>query len=172
VQIPPDGSAPPASVPNINQALANLQSGKGTVADQATVMNGSAANLVNVAGSGFELDPEAAAALIASCDESLNILMGLGEDLRAVQEAPKLGSLKAAQSVSSFTQKVAADPQGIAKAVNDLQGTIAQMKQAYQKAVANYQAIDQQVSDQVNKLAAEVKQENAPAPQYGRMRAE
>jgi hypothetical protein len=169
VLINPDGSVSATPTPDINAALANLNSGKGTVADQATVMNGSAANLVNAAGTGFTLDPAAATALIASCDESLDILLTISEDLRLVQETPRLGGIKAAQDVATFTQKVASDPKGIAKAVSDLQGTIAQMKQAYQKALGNYQAIDQQVSDTVNKLAAEVNQVNSPAPQRGRI---
>jgi hypothetical protein len=174
VEIDPGGggAAPAPPVPNINQALANLQSGNGTIADQATVMSGSATNLVAAAGTGFKLDPEAATALIASCDESLRVLDGLTGDLIQVREAPKLGGTRGARTVSSFTQKVASDPQGIAAAVVSLKGTITQMRQAYLKAVANYQAIEQQVTDSVNKLAQEVKQENAPAPQHGRIRAE
>ena len=173
MEIDPGGGAAPAPpVPNINQALANLQSGKGTIADQATVMSGSASNLVAAAGTGFKLDPEAATALIASCDESLKVLSDITQDLVNVRETPRLGGTKGAQTVSSFTQKVAADPQGIVAAVHSLKATIMQMRQAYQKAVANYQAIEQQVTDSVNKLAQEVKQENAPVPQHGRIRAE
>lgn len=165
---PGDGAAP--AVPNINQALANLQSGTGTIADQATVMNGSATNLVAAAGTGFKLDPEAATALIASCEESLDVLNSIGADLQMVREAPKLGATKGAQTVSTFTQKVASDPQGIVEAVKSLESTVWQMQQAYQKAVANYQAVEQQVSDSVNTLSKEVQQQNAP--QHGRMRAE
>ena len=172
MEISPGGGAPPPSVPNINQALANLQSGKGTIADQATVMSGSATNLVASAGTGFKLDPEAATALIASCDESLKVLDGITQHLMTVREAPKLGATNGARTVSSFTQKVATDPQGIAAAVLNLQGTITQMRHAYQKAVANYQAIEQHVTDSVNKLAREVQQQNAPVPQHGRIRAE
>jgi len=98
-------------VPDINQALANLHSGNGTMADQATVMTGSATNLVAAAGTGFHLTPEAATALIASCDESLRVLAGLGQDLIAVRETPRLGGTKGALSVSSFTQLVAGDQQ-------------------------------------------------------------
>lgn len=173
MEIDPGGSAAPTPpVPNINQALVNLQSGKGTIADQATVMSGSATNLVAAAGTGFKLTPEAATALIASCDESLTVLRGITQDLMAVRETPRLGGTKGAQTVSSFTQKVASDPQGIVAAVHSLQGTIEQMRQAYKKAITNYQAIEQQVTDSVGKLAQEVKQENAPAPQHGRIRAE
>jgi hypothetical protein len=172
VEISPGGGAPPPSVPNINQALANLQSGKGTMADQATVMSGSATNLVASAGTGFKLDPEAATALIASCDESLKVLDHIQADLAFVRNAPHLGRTKGALTVSAFTQNVASDHQGIVNAVLGLQATVSQMRQAYQKAVANYQAIEQHVTDSVNKLAQEVQQENAPMPQHGRIRAE
>lgn len=166
---PGGGTSPPSSVPDINQALANLHSGNGTMADQATVMTGSATNLVAAAGNGFHLTPEAATALIASCDESLRVLAGLGQDLIAVRETPRLGGTKGALSVSSFTQRVAGDQQGIVAAVHGLQGTISQMRQAYQKAVANYQAVEQQIAD---KLAHGMQQENSPAPQHGSIRAE
>ena len=43
------------------------------------------------------------------------------------------------------------------------------MRQAYQKAVANYQAVEQQIADE---LAHEMQQENSPAPQHGSIRAE
>lgn len=167
---PGDGPAP--AVPDINKALANLDSGNGTIGDQAAVMNGSATSLVAAAGTGFKLDPEAATALIASCDESLRILAEVRQDLGRVQEAPQLGEIGGARTVSSFTQKVATDGRGIVGAVESLRGTISQMRDAYQKAVANYQAIEQQTTDAANKLNQEVQQQNAPAPQHGRIRAE
>ena len=170
MEISAGGGAEPG-VPNINQALAKLLTGHGTIADQATVMTGSATNLVSAAGTGFKLDPEAATALIASCDESLDLLRKIEMDLYNVREAPRLGGTKGAHTVSTFTQKVASDPQGIVSAVANLQATITQMRQAYQKAVANYHAIEQNVTDAVSKLAREVQQENAPVPQHGRMRA-
>lgn len=167
--IPGGGAAP---VPNINAALERIDAGQGTLADQATVMTGSATNLVSAAGSGFKLDPEAATALIASCDESLNVLRNVQMDLEQVANAPRLGTSSGQQQVASFTHNVASDHQGIVQAVGGLQATITQMRQAYQKAVANYQAIEQQVTDSVNKLAGDVKKEHEPMPQYGRMRAE
>ena len=172
MEISPGGSTPPPpSVPNINQALANLQSGNGTIADQATVMTGSATNLVAEAGTGFHLTPEAATALIASCDESLRALSHIQQDLTVVREAPKLGLTKGALGVSSFTQGVAIDTHGIVAAVLGLESTISQMRQAYVKAVAHYQAIEQQITDSVNTLSQEVQQQNAPTPQHGRIRA-
>ncbi|HEX3648390.1 MAG TPA: hypothetical protein VHV49_08175 [Pseudonocardiaceae bacterium] len=161
-------TAPP---PNIAQALAKLQAGQGTINDQATIMNGSAANLVAAAGTGFTLDSEAATALIASCDEALKLLSNAEQNVFRVQEAPKLGGTKGAQTVSSFTHKVASDSQGIAHAIQNLQGTIAQMRDAYKKAVANYQAIEQQVTDSVHKLGQEVRQQNAPTSVPGPIRA-
>jgi hypothetical protein len=173
VEISPGGSTPPPpSVPDISQALANLQSGNGSIADQATVMTGSATNLVAEAGTGFHLTPEAATALIASCDESLKALGEIRQDLGIVQEAPKLGQTKGALGVSSFTQGVATDTHGIVAAVYGLEATISQMRQAYMKAAANYQAIEQQVADSANTLSQEVHQQNSPAPQHGRIRAE
>jgi hypothetical protein len=170
VEISPGGSTPPPpSVPDINQALANQAQ---SLASQATVMTGSATNLVAEAGTGFHLTPEAATALIASCDESLRALAGISQDLIVVQEAPKLGEIRGAKDVSSFTRKVAVDLQGIVAAVQGLAGTITQMRQAYLKAVANYQAIEQQVADSASTLSQEVRQQNAPAAQHGRIRAE
>jgi hypothetical protein len=158
-------------VPDINAARANLNSGTGTLADQATVMNGSAQNLVAAAGTGFTLHPEAATALIASCVESLNVLEGMQSDLRNLREAPRLGGTKGAQTVSAFTHNVANDHKGIVEAVRNLQGTIDQMRQAYIKAAANYHELEQQVADSVKKLDQEVQQEkNAPVPGKGRIR--
>jgi hypothetical protein len=164
------GATAPAPMPDIEQALAKLDAGKGTINDQATVMNGSAANLVAAAGTGFTLDPEAATALISSCEEALNVLGGVAYDLQAVRAAPRLGDTRGARSVSPFTQRVAVDSHGITTAVHNLQGTITQMLDAYKKAVANYQAIEQQVKDSVNTLDQEVKQQNAPAPQRSPIR--
>jgi hypothetical protein len=135
-------------------------------------MAGSAANLVAAAGTGFHLTPEAATALIASCDESLAVLNGLLEDLLTVRQAPKLGKTKGGEAVSSFTQQAAIDAQGIGAAVDNLKHTIAQMRQAYQKAAANYQTIEQQVTDSVNTLKREVQQLNVPTTQQGRIRPE
>ncbi|HKN98110.1 MAG TPA: hypothetical protein VJX10_13400 [Pseudonocardiaceae bacterium] len=158
-------------MPDIEQALAKLDAGKGTINDQATVMNGSAANLVAAAGTGFTLDPEAATALIASCEEALKTLGdAVQESMFIVEEAPKLGGTKGAQTVSSFTHQVACDSEGISRALHNLQGTISQMRDAYQKAVAGYQAIEQQIADSANKLDQEVNQQNAPAPQHGPIR--
>lgn len=165
------GGTAPAPVPDIAQALAKLDAGKGTINDQATVMNGSAANLVAAAGTGFTLDPEAATALIASCEEALRVLSEVvAQTAEVIGQAPKLGGTKGARTVSSFTQNVAGDSQGIVRAVNNLQGTITQMRDAYQKAVANYQDIEQQVADSANKLDQEVNQRNAPGPPRGPMR--
>jgi hypothetical protein len=156
-------------VPDINQALANEAQ---TLASQATVMTGSATNLVAAAGTGFKLTPEAATALIASCEESLQTLADIRQDLFVLQHAPELGGIGNARGVSRLTQNVAVDQQGIVAAVNGLQSTISQMRQAYMKAVANYQAIDQQVADSVHILSQEVQQQNSPAAPHGRIRAE
>jgi hypothetical protein len=165
------GGAVPDFSAAVAQASGNIAAGKGTLNDQATVMSGSAANLVASAGSGFKLDPDAATALIASCDESLKILEGMERDLQYIREAPKLGQTQPAQHVAQFTQAVANDPRGMVRAVENLRATINQMRDAYKKAVANYQSIEQQVTDSANKLASEVQRQNQPAPQHGRIRA-
>jgi hypothetical protein len=89
-----------------------------------------------------------------------------------VQDAPRLGGIPGAVIVSNFTQGVANDGRGIVLAVQGLQETISQMRDAYQQAVANYQAIELHVADSVSKFALEVQQQNAPAPQHSRVRAE
>jgi hypothetical protein len=135
-------------------------------------MTGSATNLVAEAGTGFHLTPEAATALIASCDESLKALANIQQDLFVLRNAPELGGIGTAKGVSLLTQGVAVDRHGIVAAVHGLAATISQMRQAYLKAAANYQAIEHQVTDSVNTLSQEVQQQNSAAPQHGRIRAE
>jgi hypothetical protein len=170
------GGSSPASVPNfsalIQQAQAKDAAGTANMADQGIIMQGSAGNLVGAAGTGFHITPEAAPAMIASVQESLHILNDMAADLARIQEAPQLGGLPAAQKVSGFTQSVATDNvQGYVQGILSLQGTLEQMLHAYQKAVANYHEIEQQVADSANQLQQAVQQNTLPPPQHGRIQA-
>jgi hypothetical protein len=130
-------------------ALGNLTSPAG----QAAAMDGSAGNLLSAAGSGgFKLDPQAAAALAASCQEAIDEISDLVIDLETVQQAPNLGTLSAAQEVSAYTQNVAIDGQGIVQAFSSLNATLQQMHDAYVKASTNYQETNEQIAEIMSKL--------------------
>jgi hypothetical protein len=105
---------------------------------QATQMQSSAKDFVAAAGSGFHIEPEAAAILIKSCQDSLHELENLTEELATISQAPKLGQTPGAKVVSPFTQNVATDPQGMRPAIENLKKTLADMITAYQKASTNY----------------------------------
>lgn len=139
-------------IANFTESAKKIASGTGTAADQATVMDGSAANLVSAAGSGFKLDHEAAVTLATSCGESLAILNSVQQHIGTLQRAPKLGSLPGAPGIATFTRDVATDPEGIAKAVQSLQATLEQMQTAYEKAAANYEQTEQDVKDALSKF--------------------
>jgi hypothetical protein len=174
VLIAPDGGGAPSNLPNyaqLLQAQTNVANGTGTLADQGVIMQGGAANLVAAAGSGFGLSPEGAAPLIASIQESLRMLNDLDYHLEVVQRAPQLGTLPAARKASTFTHGVANDHQGIVQGVLSLKATLNQMLDAYQKAVANYHAIEQQVTDSVNQLSQAVHNGTLPPPRHGRIQA-
>jgi hypothetical protein len=129
-----------------------LASGTGNAADQATVMDGSAANLVSAAGTGFKIQPEAAKALAESCGESLRILGTVRNDILTVAEKPALGTLPGVSDIATFTGKVGGDDQGIGKAVESLMSTLTQMQQAYENAARSYQNIDDEVKAAVSKF--------------------
>lgn len=149
--IAPDGGGIAAvaqqDVQNFAASARKLASGTGTAADQATVMDGSAANLVSAAGNGFRLDPAAAKALATSCAESVEILESVRQHLSTVAGAPSLGTLPGVSQIATFTQHVASDPQGIVHAVASLQSTLAQMRSAYEKAAGNYEQTEHEVAD-------------------------
>jgi hypothetical protein len=139
-------------VQNFAVSAKKLASGTGTAADQATVMDGSAANLVSAAGNGFRLEPAAARALATSCGESVKILESVEQHLATVANQPSLGSLPGVSRIASFTQSVANDPQGVVRAVDSLRSTLAQMQSAYEKAAGNYEQTEQEVADAVKKF--------------------
>ncbi len=138
-------------IENFSASAKKIAAGTGTAADQATVMDGSAANLVSAAGSGFRIDREAAVTLAKSCGESLAILNSVEQHINTLQAAPKLGSLPGVGEIATFTKNVATDPEGIAKAVQSLQATLQQMQTAYEKAAADYEQTEQEVKDALSK---------------------
>lgn len=147
--IAPDGGLTAVQhedVQNFAASAQKLASGTGTAADQATVMDGSAANLVSAAGKGFRLDPAAAKTLAVSCAESVKILESVRQHLTTVAGEPSLGSLPGVSQIATFTQHVASDPQGIVHAVASLQSTLAQMQSAYEKAAGNYEQTEHDVA--------------------------
>jgi hypothetical protein len=105
---------------------------------QATQMQSSAKDFVAAAGTGFHIEPEAAAILIKSCQDSLHELENLTEELATISQAPKLGQTPGAKVVAPFTQNVATDPQGMRPAIENLKKALADMITAYQKASTNY----------------------------------
>jgi hypothetical protein len=117
------------------------------LAAQAQTTQGSAAELINQAGTGFHLEPWAAAVLIKCMDDCLIEVETSIRQAYALQEAPQLGTLAGAVTISKFTQAVATDEQGILPAVLALRATFVQMRQAYQKASTNYQETDQMLAD-------------------------
>jgi hypothetical protein len=131
---------------------------------QAAQMDGSAANLVKAAGGsgGFKLDPAAAAQLAAACQTAIDHIRDMTDDLSIIEQAPKLGSLQGAQSVASYTQNVATDPQGMLQAVQSLQATLLQMHDAYIQASTNYQETNDQIADVLKKIDPDYKPASSP----------
>jgi hypothetical protein len=105
---------------------------------QAVQIESSAKNLVVAAGTGFHIEPEAAATLIKACQDSIHELNDLTNELFLISQAPKLGQTPGARVVAPFTQQVATDEQGVIPAIVSLKKTLADMITAYQKASTNY----------------------------------
>lgn len=105
---------------------------------QAVQIKSAATGFKAAAGSGFHIEPEAAATLIGACHDALQQVAGLTIHLADIREAPKLGKTPGATVVSGFTQQVATDDQGIEPALINLRGTLTDMIAAYQKASTNY----------------------------------
>jgi hypothetical protein len=108
------------------------------IAAQSAQIQASAQQLASNAGSGFHIEPEAAATLIKSCMTSLDELNQLEHHVITVGQAPQLGRTPAAEVVSPFTQQVATDPRGIIPAIQNLRQTLTDMMAAYRKASTNY----------------------------------
>jgi hypothetical protein len=127
---------------------------------QATAMKGSAANLVSSAGTGFTLEPEAAAILIKACRDSIQELDSAATDLTMVSAPPALGNLAGSRQISQFTQQVTVDPQGIVDAVGKLRSTLEQMESAYQKASTNYQETERLITQALTSEGQNMPQAN------------
>jgi hypothetical protein len=105
---------------------------------QAVQIESSAKSFVAAAGTGFHIEPEAAATLIKACTDSIRELDHLTKELFLIGQAPKLGLTPGAKVIAPFTQQVGADQQGMAPAIESLKKTLADMITAYQKASTNY----------------------------------
>jgi hypothetical protein len=108
------------------------------IAVQSAQIQASAQKLASNAGSGFHIEPEAAATLIKSCMTSLDELNSLGASVGTIIQAPKLGQTPGAEVVAPFTQSVATDAQGMQQAILNLRQTLTDMIQAYHRASTNY----------------------------------
>jgi hypothetical protein len=108
------------------------------VNQQAVQIESNAKGFVAAAGSGFHIEPGAAAILIKACMDSIHELNALETHIRSVSQAPKLGTSPGARVIAPFTQQVATDPQGMVPAIQSLMRTLTDMIQAYQKASTNY----------------------------------
>jgi hypothetical protein len=108
------------------------------VNQQAVQIESSAKSFVAAAGTGFHIEPEAAATLIKACQDSLQELEQLSEALVTISMAPRLGQTPGARVVAPFTHRVASDEQGMIPAIASLKKTLADMIRAYQKASTNY----------------------------------
>jgi hypothetical protein len=119
-------------------APAEMQDRLAEISAESAQIKASAQNLSAAAGTGFHIEPQAAATLIKSCMTSLDELNTLQSHLTTVSLAPKLGESPGAQVIAPFTQQVATDPQGIVTALTNLRQTLTDMIQAYHKASTNY----------------------------------
>lgn len=105
---------------------------------QSAQIQSSAKSFAAAAGSGFHIEPQAAATLINACRDALDSLNKLGTDLGQVSQTPQLGTTPGAKVIAPFTQNAATDPRGIMPAITNLKQTLHDMIQAYQKASTNY----------------------------------
>jgi hypothetical protein len=149
---------------------AQIQERTAELNQQAAVMQASAQSLKAAAGTGFHLEPEAAATLIKSCQDSLHELEALQGHLKTIALAPKLGETPGANVIAPFTQNVATDPQGMIPAITHLQTTLEAMEQAYRQASTNYQETEAIIAASLKHQQAALP--STPAPrQQGHNRA-
>lgn len=132
---------------------------------QAAAMQASAQSLKAAAGSGFHLEPEAAATLIKACQDSLHELNTLQRQLLAIGQAPKLGQTPGAQVIAPFTRDVATDQQGMIPAIAHLQNTLQAMMEAYQQASTNYQETEAIIAASLKHQQATLPSTPSPRPQ-------
>jgi DNA repair exonuclease SbcCD ATPase subunit len=132
---------------------------------QAAAMQASAQSLKAAAGSGFHLEPEAAATLIKACQDSLHELNTLQRDVEQIRQAPKLGQTPGATLIAPFTQNVAMDPQGMIPALTNLQHTLEAMEQAYRQASTNYQETEAIIAASLKHQQTTLPSTPSPRPQ-------
>lgn len=126
------GAALDAQIDEVNKQAAQIQS--------------AAKGFASSAGTGFHIDPSAAATLIKACMDAIDTLGGLDADVTTVSQAPKLGQTPGADVVAPFTQQSGTYPHGIAPAVDNLKATLNDMMSAYKKASTNYEETEAAVS--------------------------
>ena len=132
---------------------------------QAAAMQASAQNLKAAAGTGFHLEPEAAATLIKACQDSLRELDLLQFDLDQIRQAPMLGQTPGAKAIAPFTQKVATDSQGMIPAITNLRKTLEAMEQAYRQASTNYQETEAIIAQSLKQQQTTLPSTPSPRPQ-------
>jgi hypothetical protein len=143
---------------------AQLQLRTAEINKQAAAMQVSAQNLKAAAGTGFHLEPEAAATLIKSCQDSLHELETLQRHIQTISQKPQLGETPGAKVIAPFTQDVATDPQGMVPAITHLQGTLQAMEAAYRKASTNYQETEAIIAASLKQPQATLPSTPAPRP--------
>jgi DNA repair exonuclease SbcCD ATPase subunit len=146
-------------------ATAEIQQRTFEINQQAAAMQANAQNLKAAAGTGFHLEPEAAATLIKACQESLHELDLLQRHLLEISQAPKLGQTPGAKAIAPFTQDVATDPQGMIPAINNLEKTLQAMEQAYRQASTNYQETEAIIAQSLKQQSATLPSTPSPRPQ-------
>ena len=144
---------------------AQLQQRTFEINQQAAAMQASAQNLKAAAGTGFHLEPEAAAILIKSCQDSIQELDLLQRHLFAIGQAPMLGQTPGAKTIAPFTQDVATDPQGMIPAISNLRKTLVAMEQAYRQASTNYQETEAIIAQSLKPQQATLPSTPSPRPQ-------
>jgi hypothetical protein len=150
----PAGAGQPAQP---EQAAVQMADRVQLVVRQAAQIQSSAKSFAAAAGSGFHIEPQAAATLIKSCTDSLDELSKLQQDLMRVGQAPKLGTTPGAQVVSPFTQNAATDPRGVQPAIENLQQTLHDMIQAYKQASTNYEETNALVQQAMTRTKGSLK---------------
>jgi uncharacterized protein YukE len=146
-------------------ATAEIQLRTIQINQQAAAMQASAQNLKAAAGTGFHLEPQAAATLIKACQDSLHELEDLQLHLDYISQAPKLGETPGAKVIAPFTQNVATDPQGMIPAITNLQRTLEAMEQAYRQASTNYQETEAIIAQSLKQQSATLPSTPSHRPQ-------
>jgi hypothetical protein len=151
-----DPEDPKTAAVGVGEEVADAVQYAAGLAAQADQIAGTAKTLVASAGTGFKLDPEAAAALITGCRKSIDEIARARKYAAALSAPPALGDLKGAKSISKFTQAVATDERGMLHALDGLTRTLEQMMAAYEKASANYQETEELVTKMLNAQSTEL----------------